>query len=82
MAHEMSSRFFYDFLCHDLKDYKSLSIYSLYSDLKRYQIYCDSNTYEEVRQLANEIYRDYIMPGADFEIPENQIITDLRAKYD
>jgi Sodium:neurotransmitter symporter family len=36
MAHKISSRYFYDFLCRDLKDLKSLSIFALYSDLKRY----------------------------------------------
>lgn len=36
MAHQISSRYFYDFLCRDLKDIKSLSIFALYSDLRRY----------------------------------------------
>ena len=42
MTHEISSRFFYEFLYRDLKDTRSLAVFALYSDLRRYGILCDS----------------------------------------
>ena len=37
----ISSKYFYDFLVKDLKDEKGLSLFALYTDLRRYLITCD-----------------------------------------
>ena len=84
MAHTISAEYFYNFLYVDLRDIKSLSIYALYSDLRMFNIMCDDKacSYAEMRTLTNQIFKDYILQGAEFEIPENEIISDLRDKFD
>ena len=84
MTHTISADYFYNFLYIDLRDINSLSIYALYSDLRMFNIMCDSKScsYGEIRVLTNQIFKDYILVGAEFEIPENEIIVELRDKFD
>jgi hypothetical protein len=84
MTHTISAEYFYNFLYVDLRDIKSLSIFALYSDLRMFNIMCDdkSCSYGELRTLTNQIFKDYILQGAEFEIPVNEIIFELRDKFD
>lgn len=68
MTHTISADYFYNFLYIDLRDINSLSIYALYSDLRMFNIMCDSKSYSygEIRILTNQIFKDYILEGAVF----------------
>ena len=54
MAHKISSRYFFNFLCNDLRDASSLTIFSLYSDLRHFNILCcDKNAnFKELKKFA------------------------------
>lgn len=71
-----SSKFFHKFLEEDLDDVKALSMFSLYVDLRIfYNLLADPNTkYKQLQEQAQIIYRDYVLPGSDYLIPENDII--------
>lgn len=41
MIQETSSKYFYDYLYRDLKDKRGITLFALYSDLRRFMILCD-----------------------------------------
>lgn len=89
---ETSSRYFYDFLCYDLKDRRGITLFALYVDLRRFMILCDDKhrlqtgqallDRTELVELAKGIIEDFVMPGGEFSLPTNEIIMQLRAQYD
>jgi len=76
MLMSSSSKFFHEFLEEDLDDVKALSMFSLYVDLRIfYNLLGDPNTkYKQLQEQAQTIYSDYVLPGSDYWIPENDII--------
>jgi len=56
-----SSMFFYNFLQSELSDENGLTLFALYTDLRRYLAFCaDGAAEEELETLAKRIYKDYI----------------------
>lgn len=75
----ISSKYFYNFLVRDLKNEQGISLFALYSDLRRYLIMCDDSSQnkqtgnpnsiqeaKEIKMLAYSIYKDYILESAFF----------------
>ena len=83
MIQETSSKFFYNFLTEDLKDERGVILFALYSDLRRFMVILDSpdTSKEELMNQAKQIYKDYILDGADFQLEQNEIVKELRAGY-
>lgn len=76
MIQEISSKFFYNFLYKDLKEERGIVLYALYADLRRFMVLCDDKltSNKEIISHAYQIYADFIMPGSDFELEDNQIV--------
>ena len=68
MIQETSSKFFYNYLTQDLKDERGVILFALYSDVRRFMVMCDNKdtSKEELINQAKQIFKDYIVEGADF----------------
>jgi len=66
-----------------LKDERGVVLFALYSDLRRFMVILDSpdTSKEELMNQAKQIYKDYILDGADFQLEQNEIVKELRAGY-
>jgi len=74
-----SSKFFYNFLQSELADENGLTLFALYTDLRRYLALCvDQAPEKELEKLAKRIYKDYINFDGIFKLPVNEIVVDLR----
>ena len=84
MIQEISSRYFYNFLYKDLKEERGIVLFALYADLRRFMVLCDDKetSKQELVELASQIYQDFILPGSDFELDKNQLVTHLRQGFD
>lgn len=67
----------------DLKDERGVVLFALYSDLRRFMVLCDDKqtSQQELTMLAKQIYKDFILPGSDFQIEDNLIIKEIRAGF-
>jgi hypothetical protein len=44
-------------------------------------VLCDGNETQRCLELAIQIYEDYIVEGADFELGDNQVVDQLRKGF-
>jgi hypothetical protein len=78
-----SSKFFYNFLQSELSDENGLTLFALYTDLRRYIAFCTDGAHEiELEKLAKRIYKDYLESGGLFSLPKNDIVMDLLSGQD
>jgi hypothetical protein len=54
MIQETSSKYFYDYLYRDLKDKRGITLFALYSDLRRFMILCDEKQHQQFNQREQE----------------------------
>lgn len=84
---------FYEYLTYDLKDKQGLLLFSLYTDLKHYLTLCQKfdqlsvssekgRAYEQRKELAFQIYKDYLLEGAPLEIGQNKVTEHLLKFWD
>jgi hypothetical protein len=80
MLMPISSKYFHDFLENDLDDMQALSLFSLYVDLRIfYNLLGDPNSKPKaINSQAKTIFTDYVVPDCVYDIPQNEIIRDLR----
>ena len=83
MLMPISSKYFHDYLENELDDMQALSLFSLYVDLRIfYNMLGDSNTkYKALKEQAKTIFNDYVVPNCVYDIPQNEIIRDLRSGF-
>ena len=81
MIMPIASQMFYEFI-NDLSDIKGMTLIAMYADLRRYMnMHNDHAPQEEIRKQAMTIYTDYIIEDNTYELPDNDIILDLRDGY-
>ena len=83
MIQPVSSKYFYDWLVTDVQDMDGLTLYMLYADLKRFMVLCDQKNEDKdlIMKQAEQIFKDYIIDGAEFELQYNEVLRQLKEGY-
>ncbi len=55
----------------------------LYADLKRFMVLCDQKNEDKdlIMKQAEQIFKDYIIDGAEFELQYNEVLRQLKEGY-